>query len=191
MKINTGILVVILSVVALSSCNNTRTYADMKRDQAKATKKLIAEKGFEIIQTYPSNGVFAENQFVELENGIYLNVVDSGNGTRALIGKTEVLTRFRVLDYADRDEPLVTDFFTNDAYPLEFLYGNASYVVSLYAGYYSGPYYNYFGTGIENILQYVGEGAVVKAIIPFEVGSTYQTTLGTPLYFEKLTFAFY
>lgn len=192
MKTNTGILLImVLSVLVMSSCNNNRTYADMKKDQEKAIKKLIAEKGFEILQTYPPDGVFGENQFVELENGIYLNVVDSGNGNRAVVGKTEILIRFRVADFAGQEEPVVSDLFANDSYPLEFLYGNAAYVVSMYASAYSGPYYGFFSAGIENILQYVGEGAVVKAIIPFEEGSTYQSSSGIPLYFEKLTYTYY
>jgi hypothetical protein len=174
----------------MSSCNNNRTYAEMKRDQEKAVKRLIAEKGFEILQNWPTDSIFGENQFVKLENGIYLNVVDSGNGNRAVVGKTTVLVRFRLIDFADKQEEVAVDFFDNNEYPFEFLYGNAAYLVSIHAQAYD-DYYYYFNEGIEHILQHVGENAVVKAIIPFETGSTMQSTLGLPLYYERMKFVYY
>jgi hypothetical protein len=173
----------------MSSCNNTPSYADLKKAQEKAIGRFVAEKGFEILSTYPSDGVFGENQFVKLDNGIYLNVVDSGNGNRAVVGKTVVLTRFKVINFSD-DAQTTADFFDNWMEPFEFLYGNAAYVVSSSAQSYD-YYYTYFSAGIESILGYVGENAVVKAIIPFEEGSTSQSTLGTPLYYEKLKFMYY
>jgi hypothetical protein len=173
----------------MSSCNNTPSYADLKKAQEKAVKRFVAEKGFEILNAYPSDGVFGENQFVKLDNGIYLNVIDSGNGNRAVVGRTTVLIRFKVIHFSN-DEETALDFFDNEASPFEFLYGNAAYVVSSSAQSYDGYYY-YFSAGIESILTHVGENAVVKAIIPFEEGSTAQSTLGEPLYYEKLKFMYY
>jgi hypothetical protein len=181
----------VLSVVCMSSCNDNRTYAEMKKDQEKAIGKLIADKGFEILRDYPKDSIFGENQFVKLENGIYLNVVNAGNGNKPVIAKTTVLIRFKVIDFANQSEEIAYDYFDNDKIPLEFLYGNASYTVSINSQNYYSDYYNFFGAGIENILPYVGEDAIVKAIIPFEEGSTMQSTLGTPLYFEKLKFMYY
>jgi hypothetical protein len=174
----------------MSSCNNTPSYADMKKAQEKAINRFIAEKDIEILKTYPDDGVFGENQFVKLDNGIYLNVIDSGNGNKAVVGKTTVLVRFKVINFSD-DAQTVRDLFDNGEEPLEFLYGNAAYVVSSYSQVYDLYYYPYFSTGIESILEYVSENAVVKAIIPFEEGSSSQSTLGAPLYYEKLKFMYY
>jgi hypothetical protein len=161
----------------------------MQKAQERAINKLIAEKGFEVLQDYPDDGVFDENQFVKLDNGIYLNVIDSGNGNRAVVGKTTVLIRFKVTDITVEEDNSI-DFFDNGAVPLEFLYGNAAYIVAMSGTAYNN-YYAYFSTGIESILQYVGENAVVKAIIPFEEGSAAQSSYGTPLYFEKLKLMYY
>jgi hypothetical protein len=166
------------------------SYADLKKAQERAINKFVAEKGFEILKDYPADGVFGENRFVKLDNGIYLNVVDSGNGNRAVIGKTTVLIRFKVIDIT-REGDAGIDFFDNGATPLEFLYGNAEYIVAMNQGNIGSYYYSYFGRGIESILQYVGENAVVKVIIPFEEGSKAQEAYGTPLYFEKLKFVYY
>jgi len=42
------------------------------------------------------------------------------------------------------------------------------------------------------VLQYVGENSIVKLIVPFEYGSTYQTNnnFGAPLYYDKVRFQF-
>jgi hypothetical protein len=51
----------------------------MLKAEKKAIDRFIAENEIEILKSYPANGVFEDRQFVVLDNGIYLNVVDSGN----------------------------------------------------------------------------------------------------------------
>jgi len=183
------LLLIVCGVICMASCNNAISYADMKKSQEKAIKRLISEKDFEILKDYPQDGVFGENQFVKLDNGIYLNVVDSGNGTRAKAG-TIVIVRFNAVDFTNDDEYYSANFFDNSVQPLEFLYGSASYVVSQHSSSVDN-YYVYFSAGMENILDYVGDGAVVKAIIPFEEGSSLQSSLGMAFYFDKMRFTFY
>ncbi|MDR1780756.1 MAG: DUF4827 domain-containing protein [Tannerella sp.] len=190
MRIGISVFAAVMCIAILSSCNNTKSYADMKRDQQRAINRLVNNNNFEILKEYPSNGVFGEKQFVELDNGVYLNVVDSGNGNRAVSGRTTVLIRFKIIDFTSSDSLYSVNYFDNSMPPLEFLYGNASYIVSVHQSS-MDDYYAYMSTGIESILEYVGENAVVKAIIPFEVGSTLQSSAGMALYFEKLRFTYY
>lgn len=202
MNTKIGVLLLVIGM-GLSSCNNNRTYADMKKDQKKAIDRVISEKNLEIIHKYPENGVFKENQFVLLDNGVYLNVIDSGNGNRAVAGETKILMRCSVerMFYAKNDTAKY-NLFDNYYSPIEFVYGTARIEMSKYTSKYNttnGPYYNspiecyYLSTGVESILEYVGENAEVKLIVPFEEGSIYQSTgnYGAPIYYDRVRFQFY
>jgi hypothetical protein len=169
----------------------------MKEDEDKAIDQLITSEGFEVLKKYPQDSVFGEKQFVVLDNGVYLNVVDSGNGNRAVAGRTTVLMRCsgRFIFKADTS---AFSIFSNGYDPIEFIYGNASNTISQYASLTGSPTWLYLSAGVESVLAYVGENAVVKLIVPFEQGSTYQSTgggtsytYGAPLYYDKIKFTFY
>ncbi|MDR1814176.1 MAG: DUF4827 domain-containing protein [Tannerella sp.] len=181
------------------SCNDTKTYEELKSEEKVVIRRIIASKDIEVLSEFPASGVFGENQFVQLESGIYLNIVDSGNGVRATAGTTTVLVRTRGEIY-DADTPYHFNTFANTAYPFEFLYGMAYYVVNEHAQ--SGDYYYLaFGMGLESILQYVGDSSVVKLIVPGyseisqqPAGSTYQsanTNQYYPIYYDKVRYLFY
>ena len=204
MKFKVSILLLVAGIL-FTSCNNYRTYADMKKDQKKAIDKVIAEKGLEIIHTYPKNGVFKDNQFVLLDNGVYLNVIDSGNGNRAIPGKTTILMRCSV-ERIFKADTAKFNLFENGYRPIEFIYGNARFDIRSWASYYQGINQNspiecyYLSVGVESVLRYVGENAEVKLIVPFDAtdemggdgGSTYQisNSYGAPLYYERVRFQF-
>lgn len=199
MKIKIGILMLLTGVIIFSSCNNNRTYADMKKAQKKAINKFTTEKGIEIIYTWPTDSIFEEDQFVLLDNGVYLNIVDAGNGNKAIQGKTKISMRCSGERFFESDT-VAFNLFTNINTPIEFTYGYASNTMSLYSEYiyYQSyhPYAYYLSTGVESILEYVGENAIVKLIVPFEVGSLYQSSsgsygYGSPIYYDKVKFQFY
>jgi hypothetical protein len=186
-----------ISAVGTSSCNKVPSYADLKRDEKKAIDRLIAEEGFEILKKYPADGVFGEKQFVVLDNGVYLNVVDSGNGRRAVEGKTTILMRCSIRLIFKADTGSYSNFSNTDI-PIEFLYGYAANTISEQATSYADVWL-YLSTGVESALKYVGENSVVKLIVPFDYGSSYQSTgltgsssrYGAPLYYDKVKFTFY
>lgn len=172
----------------------------MKKAQKKALNKFISERGVEILHTWPEKNIFEDDQFLLLDNGVYLNIVDSGNGNRAELGKTKILMRCSGEHIFESDTGAFT-LFTNGNDPIEFTYGYASDVISqsstLYS-YYSTttPEFYYLSKGLESILEYVGENAIVKLIVPFEEGSGYQSTRGTygygsPIYYDKVRYQFY
>ena len=193
-----------LTLIFAVSCNKTPTYEQMKSTEKKLISRIIAEYNIEILDEYPADGVFGENQFVELSSGIFLNVVDSGNGNRAIFNQTIVLARASGYYY----EPASAKYFNTFAGsfpPFEFKYGSASSVVSSHASNYD-MYYLYFGTGMETILNYVGENAVIKMIVPgyaeiqsgstsYPVGSGLQTGgisyVFIPIYYDRIRYTFY
>ena len=208
MKKNFYILVFIGCVLGLMftvSCNNTPTYEELKAAEQKVIRRIIDEKGITILTEYPENGVFKDNEFVQLKSGIYLNVIDSGNGNRAAAYQTDVLVRvsgeYTAKIYGTKDDSLyVFSTFPNIFEPFEFRYGNA-YGVAQDKSQYNVYYYSYFGMGIESILSYVGDSAIVKMIIPghSEInggpgGSSMQNGSGTayiPIYYDRVRYTFY
>jgi hypothetical protein len=192
----------VVHLLSAVSCNNYPTYEELKSDEKKVIKRILNEKGIEVINEYPANGVFEENQFVQLSSGIYLHVVDSGNGNRAKVGAdgtTEVLVRVKA-EYTYSDSLYQYDTFQNGYNPFYFKYGSAISVVSDYSSSYN-LYYYLFGMGLESILSHVGDSAVVKLIVPgyseissYPAGSTWQSAdrYGyVPIYYDKVRYTFY
>jgi len=182
------------------SCNKTPTYEELKADEKKLIRRILAENDIDVLHEYPTSGVFGENQFVELSSGIYLNVVDSGNGQRAVLYETDVLVRAS-LTYYDQDKEVSVNLFSNTNSPFEFKYGFASRVVSEYASAYTSSYYGFFSIGLESILSYVGDSAVVKLIIPgyseisnYPAGSSFQSSnsrVFIPIYYDRVRYTFW
>jgi len=195
----------VLSMIFTVSCNNTPTYEELKAAEQKVIRRILDEKGITVLSEYPANGVFKEKEFVQLRSGIYLNVVDSGNGNRAVAYQTDVLIRASG-EYTTRisgtkqDTLVVFSTFSNIYEPFEFRYGNA-YGVAQEKSQYDPLYYDYFGMGMESILSYVGDSAIVKLIVPghSEVngapgGSTMQNGSGSayiPIYYDRVRYTFY
>ncbi|MDD4514359.1 DUF4827 family protein [Massilibacteroides sp.] len=186
MKKGFGVLVMVVAAVfVVSSCSKSqRTYTEMLKDERKAIQRLMDSLDIKVIDDYPTNGVFAENEFYKTETGLYINVIDSGNGNRAVLNQTSVLTRFE-FDYisAVSKTYYTIDGFENTFFPLVFTYGGSLT---------SGDYYlsDYFSSGMVEPLQYVGDSSYVKLIIPFKIGSQTQQTGGDPIFCKKLRYIF-
>ncbi len=191
MKKGFTLLMIICAALMALSCSKTKSYTDMLKDQQKAIDKLIANNNFEVLSSYPSNGVFGANQFVKLDNGVYLNVIDSGNGNRATMYSTDVLTRFTIR-YFMEDTFSLSNYGpnSNGIDPVEFKYGYYTAVVgpmtSVYLRYLNG----FMSEGFQTPLQYVGDRAKVKLIVPFQVGSSTDMSKGDPAYYEIVEYKF-
>jgi len=184
----------------LGACSGPKSFKEWKKEETEAINALIEREGFEILHSYPSNGVFGEKQFVLLDNQCYLNVIDSGNGNRAVKGKTVVLMRCSYVGIAKSDTSKFS-IFPNGNQPIEFIYGNvdeAKYLASQTSSYSNA--FMFLSPGIASALDYVGENAVVRMIIPFNngqesnyplgIGSAYQDNNMIPMYFDRIRFVF-
>lgn len=191
MKRGFYILMILCAALMVVSCDKTKSYTEHLKDERKAIERLIKREGFKIIDDYPANGVFKENEFVKLDNDVYLNVIDSGNGNRAVLGTTKVLCRFESKGFLDSD---TTYNMVNNltygvgyyGYPTEFVFG---YNV------YSGESRDYdpdmfVGEGLATALYHVGDGATVRLIVPFKRMGNYFQSNYTPVYFSKVKYTF-
>lgn len=192
MKRGFYILMILCVGLMVASCDKTKSYTERLKDERKAIDRLIDREGFKILKDYPSDGVFKENEFVKLDNDVYMNVIDSGNGERAVLGTTKVLCRFEANDILQSDTAtLIVNNLTYSepryqGYPTEFVFGYNAY---------SGNRYDYdpdlfVGEGLATALYHVGEGATVRLIVPFKRMGDYFQRNYTPIYFSKVKYTF-
>ncbi len=98
--------------------------------QRKAEKKLIEEyikrENIKVLDAFPADNQFADNEFVRTESGLYFQLVDAGTGTDTVAYNDKVIIRYKrwqLSAYSD-----TTSYWTTDesAYPLTFQYGISS-----------------------------------------------------------------
>lgn len=187
MKKGYNILLILCVALVAISCSKTKSYTEMLKDEKKAINRLIDEKGFEILKDFPEDSVFTDKQFVLLENGVYLNIIDKGSSQRAVQYRTQILYRCLVSYPMDSAYINSTPYYqqnygphSNGTDPYGFLYGS-------YASQ-AEPYY--VSEGLQEPLKYVGDRAKVKLIVPFKRGTYNDQGTGEPVYYEILEYIF-
>lgn len=192
-KILEGSLMMSVVLLAFTSCDKTQSYADMLKAEKKAIAKLMDEENIVVLKEYPADGVFEENEFYQMDNDVYINVVDSGNGNRIGSKRQNVNCRFVVRFF--KSDTIELDGFASSRLPVTFSY--QKYSESYYIWGYDendtnvdAVMSNFICEGLASGLQHVGDSAVVKLIVPFKVGPTTFQTTGEPLYFTKVRYTF-
>jgi hypothetical protein len=185
-KILGSICLVVGFCIVFGACSKSDTYADKVKKERKAIKRFINEQNIVVLKSYPANGEFKENEyFLDSESGVYIHVIDSGNGNRAIAdNRAEVSVRF----WDAMALPEKKDTVTNDVggvQPITFLYGRSGTYTSQNTNSFS---YAYLSPGITIPLKYVGENAEVKLIVPFASGSTYQNQTWKAIYYGRLKY---
>ncbi|MDR3060934.1 MAG: DUF4827 domain-containing protein [Dysgonamonadaceae bacterium] len=172
------ILSLIAVIIFISSCNDQKTAQELIQEEKKAIERFIARNGIRTLSSYPKDGVFAENEYYRNPDGLYIHVVDSGNGRRVVVSD-EIQVRFDEMQYFKSDTSSVSsDLISID--PFAFLYGNP-YSYDNYGG-----YYTCIGWVIP--LSYVGEGAIVNLIIPSNLGASGDQNAYRPVFYKGLRY---
>ena len=191
MKRGFYILLIMCTAIMVVSCDKTKSYTDMLKAQRKAIERLQVDSGFVFLDEFPEDSIFKENEFVELDNGVYLNIVNRGNSERAVLGQTAIRSRFIAQMFMENSSmgTGTVDLLgphSNGTSPVEFRYG---YYTSLYPD--MDYYYDIFiCEGLGAGLPYVGDSSVVKLIVPFKLMSSDFQSSGTPVFFEKVKYTF-
>ena len=86
--------------LAFQSCNNGKTYAEMKEDEREAIKRFIEVNDIKVIsedqfEAQDSLTNVSDNEYVLFEeSGVYMQVIDRGNGELLEDGRHEILVRY-------------------------------------------------------------------------------------------------
>lgn len=173
-----------LFVCLIMSCDDDIiTYDDKLKEENIVVEKFVKDSKFVVLNDFPADGIFKENEYVLLKNGVYLHVVDYGDskytplGTKvSTIAKGEILNQKEVKPF-NGFEP-ESDWLT---WPIIFRNKEVNYP----------PVDDYIvGLGYMSALKYVGNNSIVKMLIPSKVGSGYQYDNACPAYFEKVCFLY-
>lgn len=101
MKKITLLMLVVMGMMTLLSCNNDETYADKKDKERDAINEFISNRGIKVIDeaTFLANDSttdVSKNEYVLFAGtGVYMQIVAKGVGTKIAKGETRtVLSRF-------------------------------------------------------------------------------------------------
>ena len=174
----------ILSFILLGlinmACDNTKTMQEYIREEKKAIERYISTQNIEVLDEYPADSVFKENQYYKTSEGLYMHVVDPGNTDRKVQIYNSVLLRFDYMHYIKSYVSGSTDSFVLSYvfFPIEFRYGIS----------YSIDPTGLSCSGFSIPLTYVGEGAVVDLIIPSELGNSTDHGSFAPVFYKNLKY---
>ena len=208
------IIVIVMSsmAVALQSCNNGKTYAEMKEEEADAIDEFISKNNFQVIDENTflnaQDTTTSENQFVLFkESGIYMNIVYRGDGEILKDGSYELMARHVEVMLQDRTgdlgvgvgDTLTCSMFPNMSYPEELKVTKSGETISgSFLTYVKGVsmWYKYNSAAIPNgwlaPLPYLKPGrttvdaklARVKLILPHSEGTSTASQNVYPCYYE-------
>ncbi len=183
------LLIMCAAWIIISCDDDLQSYTEMLEAEQEAIESFMKENNFVILKEYPADGVFEENQFYQLDNDVYINVIDSGNGTRAENGE-RVFCRFRVQFF--KSDTFEINGFSNDYWygPAIFRYYDLTQdytSITIESGSYAS---DFVSDGLASGLMCVGDSAYVKLIVPFKESSSTFQSLGEPLYYSRVRYIF-
>ena len=161
------------------ACDQGKTMQEYIREEKKAIERYIQQKHIVVLEEYPHDRKFQENEYFKTKEGLYMHVVDSGNAHR-IETYHEVLLRFEYMYYIKNYVAGNTDSITISYvyFPITFHYGISN----------SGDVSGLACRGFAIPLDYVGEGAVVDLIIPSELGNATDNSNFSPTFYRNLKY---
>ena len=185
------------------SCNNGKTYAEMKEEEREAIKRFIELNDIKVIDEdqfaeQDSTTDVSANEYVLFEEtGVYMQVVERGNGEPLGEGRHEILVRYveeRIKQDGDSDTISLNTLSNLYAHPDEFVLikQDKSYSATFTT---LGAMYNahtsaYVPSGWLMALNYLKVGreisgrSKIKLILPHSQGTSTATAEVFPCFYE-------
>ena len=116
--------------LAFQSCNYSKTYAEMKEDEREAIQRFIELNDIKVIDEdqfaeQDSTTNVADNEYVLFaESGVYMQVVERGNGDLLEEGRHEILVRYlekRIVEEGTADTLSLNTISNLYPHPDEFI----------------------------------------------------------------------
>ncbi|MBQ8442426.1 MAG: DUF4827 domain-containing protein [Bacteroides sp.] len=198
------LLMIVLGLgFVFQSCNNGKTYAEMKEEEREAIKRFIEVNDIKVIdedqfEAQDSTTNVAANEYVLFEeSGVYMQVIERGNGELLEDGRHEILARYveeQIVEDGTTDTLSLNTIANLYAHPDEFILTkqdnslSASFSTSgaMYATHGSA----YVPTGWLLPLNYLKVGreisgrSKIKLILPHSEGTSTASGQVIPCYYE-------
>lgn len=177
--------------LAFQSCSDSKTYAELKEEEREAIKRYIELNEITVIdedqfESQDSTTNLSKNEYVLFdETGVYMQIIDRGNGVALEDGRHEILTRYieeRVNEDGSADTISLNTISNLYPHPDEFIltkqdnYMSASF--SMGGAMYSAHSSTYVPSGWLLPLNYLRVGreisgrSKVKLIVPHGQGTS-------------------
>ncbi|MDR2683559.1 MAG: DUF4827 domain-containing protein [Dysgonamonadaceae bacterium] len=178
--------VFILSLLSLGwvalSCDQSQSMQEYIREEKKSIERYIQSQKIDVLDEYPKDSTFKDNQYYKTSDGLYMHVVDKGNPARRAETYDEVLVRF---DYFVYIKSYVSG--QTDSIVLNYNYLPIAFTYGIPGSYYNDPA-GLACNGFSIPLSYVGEGGVVDLIIPSELGNSTDNSSFAPVFYKNLKY---
>ena len=168
-------LAILVVMAAISSCSDTKTYADMLSDQRNEIEDFIDSANINVISASTFNTMLDDegkilpekatemvenNQYVLFSNGLYLQVLDAGSGD-TIKSRDNVVVRYVEYSLAAKDTTTLNVFIPDSDFSnLTSLYTlpdvfSYTQTINSYSGaatqlgtFTQGVMYSYYGTSV-------------------------------------------
>lgn len=189
------VFTLICTIIAISSCSKTETYADMLKKERRAIDFIRDSLDISVLNKMPERGYeFADNEFYKDENtGVYIRVINWGEGEE-IEERTTVYLRYWGSNLLLRTKENITGniapkawiktIYYTDLDPNKYIIANPTTIGEQYAMY-------LLSVGSMLPLKFdVRHGGSVSLIVPFSSGSSLQLSQYEPMYIEELRYEF-
>jgi hypothetical protein len=176
------ILSLLLLGLANSACDGSKSMQEYIREEKKSIERYILSQKIEVLNEYPKDSTFKENQYYKTSDGLYMHVADRGNLNRRIAAYDEVLLRFDHFFYIKNYVSGQTDSIV-----LSYLYLPIAFTYGITGSYNNDPA-GLACSGFAVPLSYVGEGGVVDLIIPSELGNATDNSSFAPVFYKNLKY---
>lgn len=190
-KLITLFSVLYLLLIVTASCSNSKTYAEKLADERKAINRYIKQNNIKVIDfdDFAANDSVtnvAENEYVELQNKVYLQIIDKGSEvlTDTFANGDELYVRFLEYNIMQKFETSLSNY--GGSYPDIFNYRIFGDQIS--GEFLSGPM---AANGFRNVpsgwliaMRFARKGAHLKVIVPSKMGHQAASSEVYPYFYD-------
>lgn len=186
--------------IAFQACDDTKTYAEQLEEEDDAIAAFIRDSSITVISqsefyANDSNTDLSRNEYVQLANGVYMQIVDKGRKAEQDTIKPNDIVLVRLIEY-DLLEDTVSYENISPAYVGTvdaFRYTESSQ--SINGIFIEGMMWRYYDTAVPAgwlvPLDYVYNFAHVKLIVPSDMGHQTALRYVKPYYYDIQKYQFY
>lgn len=196
-------LMFVLGILCFPSCDNSKTYAELKEEERDAIKRFIEVNGIKVIsedvfEEQDSVTNLAENEYVLYEeSGVYMQILERGGGKVLEDGRHEILARY-VEEQINEDGSVDTLSLNTIAnlypHPDEFVltksgnsysasFGNGAAMVNMH-GSNSVPTGWILPFNCLKVGRKISERSVIRLIVPHSQGTYTASSSVVPCFYE-------
>jgi len=125
-RISYLLLLTILASLVISSCSNTKTYAEQLNDEKILVADYIKRNNIIVLSEFPKDSVFAKNEYVLTQSGLYFRFENRGNLTDTVFLqlKDVVVPRYKQYTLGLASDTISNWSTIDFPYPSTFVYGD-------------------------------------------------------------------